>query len=370
MESFDFAANKKAIQQRMGASDSQWLDWRWQMRNRILDVNEMGRLLKMSEHEIAGARMAAEKFRWALTPYSLALIDIEDPDCPVKKQIVPSDYELIDEDGEADPLCEIDHSPVPDLIHVYPDRVALCITDVCQAYCRHCFRKRRTRERPPSDAFDQAVEYIYKNKQIRDVLITGGDPLMFSDDKLVGRLERIRAIKHVQIIRIGTRAPSLLPMRVTPDLVNKLKRLHPLYLNVQFNHPRELTDSAVSALTLLADAGVVLGNQSVLLKGVNDDKKIMKDLLHGLLAARVRPYYIFHPQLVEGTAHLRTSLETGLDIYDSLEGHTSGLAVPLYILDTPYGKVPLSRSRIISRDNDGFTVRSFGGDVWTEKNPR
>jgi len=257
---------------------------------------------------------------------------------------------------------------VHDLIHVYPDRVALCITDVCQAYCRHCFRKRRVHEKPPVDAFDQAVAYITEHTEIRDVLVTGGDPLMFGDDKLVERLKRIRAIEHVQVIRLGTRSPSLLPMRITDELVSGLREIHPLYINVQFNHPRELTSDAVASLTRLADAGIPLGNQSVLLKGVNDSLEVMRELLHRLLAARVRPYYIFHPQIVEGTEHLRVPLEVGLDIHDGLEGFTSGLAVPLYILDTPYGKVPLSRSRIIDRDDEGFTVRSFLGHTWKEPN--
>lgn len=370
MAEYDFDVAQSDIRRRMGASAQQWEDWHWQMRERILNVDQLAEFIPISPEEMDTVRQAVERFRFALTPYSLALIDLTNPDCPIRRQIVPSVEELSDSLGEADPLCEVDHSPVPDLIHVYPDRVALCITDVCQAYCRHCFRKRRTNERPPADAFERAVDYIREHKEIRDVLVTGGDPLMLSDDKLIQRLTRIRDLDHVEIIRVGTRAPCHLPMRVTERLVSGLKTLQPLYVNVQFNHPRELTSAAVAALKRLADAGIVLGNQSVLLKGVNDDTETMRSLIHRLLMARVKPYYIFHPQLVEGTEHLRVPIETGLDIHDELEGFTSGLAVPLYILDTPYGKVPLARSRILSRDEQGFTVRTFRGRSWTEKNPK
>lgn len=370
MSGFDFDANVRNIRQRMNASENEWNDWHWQMRNRISDPETLSRAFSLTETEIEEIKQAAKKFRWTVTPYSLSLIDPEDPDCPIRKQIIPSGAELHDELGEDDPLCELDHSPVPDLIHVYPDRVALCITDVCQAYCRHCFRKRRVKENPPADAFDRAIDYLKETKEIRDVLVTGGDPLMFSDDKLIDHMRRIREIEHVQIIRIGTRSPSLLPMRITPDLVKKLESLHPLYINVQFNHPRELTKDAVKALEMLVNAGIPLGNQSVLLRGINDNLDTMRELVHKLLAARVRPYYIFHPQLVEGTEHLRVPIEVGLDIHDGLEGFTSGLGVPLYILDTPYGKVPLTRSRIVSRESDGFTVRGFMGQLWKEMNPK
>jgi lysine 2,3-aminomutase len=368
--SYDVAAGAERIRAILGASESQWNDWHWQMRHRVLHAETLGKLIALTDEEKENIRKAGRQFRFAAIPYALSLIDPDDPDCPMRRQIVPSGLELFDRLGEPDPLCELDHSPVPDLIHVYPDRVALCITDVCQVYCRHCFRKRRTHEKPPVDAFDRAVEYLAQTKEIRDVLITGGDPLMFSDRKLVQRLTRIRQLPHVQIMRLGTRAPAYIPMRITPELVEQLKTLHPLYVNVQFNHPRELTPEAVQALGRLVDAGIPVGNQSVLLKGVNDSLDVMRELVHALLRARVRPYYIFHPQLVEGTEHLRVPLEVGLDIHDGLEGFTSGLAVPLYILDTPYGKVPLSRSRIVDRDDEGFTVRGFMGQLWKEKNPR
>lgn len=366
MTSFDYSARRSQVRRDFGVEEADWNDWRWQLRHRILTIPELARHLPLSPAEQAAATQASERFRFALTPYSLALIDPADPACPLRLQLVPSALELDDPEGTPDPLCELNHSPVPDLIHVYPDRVALCLTDVCQAYCRHCFRKRRTKERPPADAFVRAVDYIAAHPEIRDVLVTGGDPLMFSDRKLFARLAALRAIPHVEVLRLGTRAPSLLPMRITDELIAGLRQLHPLYINMQFNHPRELTPEVLAALARLADAGFPLGNQSVLLRGVNDSLPIMRELLHKLVRARVRPYYIFHPQLVEGTRHLRVPLEIGLDIHEGLEGFTSGLAVPLYILDTPYGKVPLTRSRLISRDAEGFTVRGFLGHEWRE----
>lgn len=370
MSDFDTTARAEAIRAAFGATPEEWADWRWQLRHRLLSPDDLGRFLPLGAEEKAGMRRAQERFRFAMVPYSLSLIDPANADDPLRRQLIPSAAELDDPLGSSDPLCELDHSPVPDLFHVYPDRVALCITTVCQVYCRHCFRKRRVHESPPADAFDRAVDYIAAHSEVRDVLVTGGDPLMFGDAKLGERLRRLRAIKHVEILRLGTRAPAMLPMRITDELLGVLKSVHPLFVNVQFNHPRELTPDACRALARLVEAGIPVGNQSVLLRGVNDSLPVMRALVHKLLANRVRPYYIFHPQLIEGTSHLRVPLEVGLDIHEGLEGFTSGLAVPLYILDTPYGKVPLSRSRLLSRDDEGFTVRGFLGHEWTEPNPR
>lgn len=368
--SLDILSNRRRIQERLGAGEADWQSWRWQMKNRVKTADALAALLPRNDEQLDAIGQAGESFRFAATPYYLSLIDPK-ADCdPIALQAIPQPEELHDPDGEPDPLCELDHSPVHDLIHVYPDRVALCITNVCQMYCRHCFRKRRVHESPPKDAFDKAIEYLEAHKEIRDVLVTGGDPLILEDSFLIERLRRIRAIEHVEIIRLGTRAPCTLPMRVNLSLVEKLKALHPIFVNVQFNHPRELTRDAIEALSLFVDNGFPIGNQSVLLKGINDDLPTMQALVHALLKARVRPYYIFHPQLIEGTAHLRVSLERGLAIHEGLEGFTSGLAVPLYILDTPYGKVPLTKSRIIERDEAGFSVRGFKGHIWREKNPK
>jgi len=370
MAAFDFSARLRAVRAWFNASDEDWADWRWHMRRRVTTIEDLSRFLPLNSQEADLIDKAGKRFRWAITPYALALIDPDDPACPIRAQLVPSGMELISEVGMPDPLNELEHSPVPDLIRVYPDRVALCITDICQVYCRHCFRKRRVHEAPPADAFERAVEYIAAHSELRDILVTGGDPLMFSDDALLEKLSRLRAIPHVQILRVGTRAPCMLPMRVTDELAKGLAALHPLYVNVQFNHPRELTEDAVAALARLIDRGIPLGNQSVLLKGVNDSLPVMKELVHKLLMARARPYYIFHPQLVEGTEHFIPPVEVGLEIHAGLEGWTSGLAVPLYILDTPFGKVPLAQSRLVSRDADGFTVRAFKGEVWKEPNPK
>ncbi len=313
---------------------------------------------------------AVRLFPMAVTPYALALIDPENARCPLRRQMIPSERELKDRLGMMDPLDETLHSPVPDCIHLYPDRVALCVSRNCAMYCRFCFRKRRTHENVPADAFEQALAYIEKTPRIRDVLVTGGDPLMLPDRVLLDRLARLHRIPHVQILRVGTRTPAMLPMRITPALVRGLKRLQPIYVNVQFNHPRELTAESKKALAMLADAGIPLGNQSVLLKGVNDTLAVMRRLVHELLENRVRPYYLFHPHLVEGTEHFRPPIEVGLKIMEGLEGYTSGLASPQYAIDTPHGKVPLTRQRIIRRTDSEVVVRTYDGHVWHEANPR
>ncbi len=365
-----FVPVPEKIRQQMGASESQWSDWRWQMQHRIETIPQLAEILSLSEEEQQGAQRAAEEFRWAITPYALTLIDVNDPNCPLRRQIVPSERECHDVLGEDDPLLEESHCPTPDMIHLYPDRVALCITSICQVYCRHCFRKRRTHQTPPANAFEQALGYLKEHTEIRDVLVTGGDPLMLSDKVLFDKLARLRELKHVQILRIGTRAPAMLPMRVTEELARGLADFHPLFVNVQFNHPRELTPEAIAALTRLADRGIPLGNQSVLLRGVNDSAEIMTELCHKLLMARVRPYYLFLPHLVKGTEHLRVPVEVGLEIIERMEGHTSGLAVPQFAADTPYGKVPLAPERLVRRDEESFTVRSFSNRLWVEKNPK
>jgi len=367
---FDCELRAEHLRQRFGASPEQWNDWRWQLSRRPDTPEALAELLPLSASELEGIRRAGERYRWGVTPYALSLIDPEDPSCPLKAQLLPCERELTDSLGEADPLRERDHSPVPDLIRVYPDRVALCLTSLCPVYCRHCFRKRRTLESVPADAFERALDYIARHPEIRDVLVTGGDPLMLPDEVLLTRLERLKAIPHVEMLRLGTRVPSMLPMRITEDLARALALFHPLFVNVQFNHPRELTVASRKALALLADHGIPLGNQSVLLRGINDRLDTHRELLHVLLKARVRPYYLFHPHLVEGTEHFRLPIEVGLDLVESLEGYTSGLAVPAYALDTPFGKVRLSRGRIIDRNDDSVTVRTFDGTPWTEPNPK
>ncbi len=348
-------------------ADAEWNDWRWQMSAGIRDIDKLTNCISVSAQEKEGMRRAGEAYRWSLTPYFLGLIDPFDPTCPIRLQVLPDERELFDPDGLEDPLLEEKHSPVEDMIHLYPNRVALCVSDSCAAYCRHCFRKRRTLRKPRPDSFDRALEYIKGHSEICDVLVTGGDPLMLSDEILHDRLSRLREIKHVKILRIGSRLPATLPMRITPELAGMLAEFHPLYLNTQFNHPREITAEAAGACDILSRAGIQLGNQSVLLKGVNDRRETLMELFQKLLLIRVKPYYIFHPHRQRGTRHFRLSIDRGLELMDSLRGYLPGMAIPTYAVDTPHGKVPILKDRIVSNDDNGTRLRTFDGEIWFEK---
>jgi len=356
-----------------GHGAAQWDDWRWQMTHRIATVEELGRYLRLGDAEREQIRAAGRHYRWSITPYYASLMDPDDPACPLRRQQVPAVQELDDEIGLPDPLYEQDNSPVDAVVHVYPDRVAFKVTNVCPTYCRYCFREYfvgNEDEHHTRRKIDEGLAYIAAHEAIRDVLVTGGDPFLFSDRRLDELLGRLRAIGHVEIIRFGTRTPCTLPQRITPELCRILARHHPIWLNTHFNHPRELTAEAARACGLLLAAGVPLGNQTVLLKGVNDDAQVMRALVHGLLRMRVRPYYIFHCQLLAGTAHLRTSIEKGLEVMQALRGHTTGFGVPNYVLDTPYGKVPLLPQYLLGRAGDEVLVRTWNGAVWREPNPR
>lgn len=354
------------------ARAEEWNDWRWQMRRRISTVEELGRYLRLSAAERAQIRAAGAHYRWSITPYYASLMDPDDPACPLRRQQVPSAQELRDDLGLPDPLAERDNSPVDAVVHVYPDRVALKITNVCPTYCRYCFREYfvgNREEHHTRSKLQEGIDYIARTPAIRDVLVTGGDPFLFSDERLDDLLGRLRAIDHVEIIRCGTRTPCTLPQRITPELCRILARCHPVWLNTHFNHPRELTPEAAQACDRLLRAGVPLGNQTVLLKGVNDSVEVMRELIHGLLRLRVRPYYIFQCQLLAGTAHLRTSIERGLEIMQGLRGHTTGFGVPSYVLDTPYGKVPLAPQYLLGRAGGEVVVRTWDGRLWREPNP-
>ena len=351
---------------------AQWKDWRWQMRERVSTVEQLGRYLRLSEAQRAQIRAAGAQYRWSITPYYASLMDPDDPACPLRLQQVPSVQELHDDLGLPDPLAELDNSPVDAVVHVYPDRVAFKITNVCPTYCRYCFREYfvgNHDEHHTRAKLQQGIDYIARTRAIRDVLVTGGDPFLFSDERLDDLLGRLRAIDHVEIIRFGTRTPCTLPQRITPELCRILARHHPLWLNTHFNHPRELTPEAARACDLLLGAGIPLGNQTVLLKGVNDDVGVMRALIHGLLRMRVRPYYVFQCQLLAGTAHLRTSIERGLEVMQGLRGHLTGFGVPTYVLDTPYGKVPLAPQYLLGRAGDEVVVRTWDGHLWREPNP-
>jgi lysine 2,3-aminomutase len=346
--------------------------WQEQIASGITTEERLSSLVTLSEREREGIRGAGAVYRWRITPYYAGLMDQADPKCPIRRQAIPSTEELSDDLGLEDPLGEAESSPAPNLIRLYPDRVAWCVSGSCPLYCRFCFRRRLVESDTgdfSSAAHEASLAYIRRTPEIRDVLVTGGDPFMLPDRQIEGILSRLRAIEHVQIIRIGTRAPVTLPQRITPELCEMLRGFHPLWINTHFNHPRELTPEAVQACGRLADAGIPMGNQSVLLKGINDEPATMKALVQGLVAARVRPYYLFQCHLVKGTAQFRTTVEAGRDIVSGLRGTTSGFAVPAFIVDTPYGKIPVNTETLVSRDHEAIYLKSWDGRVWREANP-
>lgn len=341
-----------------------WHDWQWQMANRINTVSRLSSCVRLSLREIKGIAEASRAFKWNITPYYASLMDRNDPDCPIRKQAMPDVRELDDCEGEMDPLEEVKESPTKGLIHRYPDRVAFCVAVECAMYCRHCVRKRIVggpHECMSWEDIENGIEYISRTPQIRDVLITGGDPLTYPDAFIDRLLSRIRAIEHVEIIRVGTRVICTMPQRITRELCEVIAKHHPVFINTQFNHPKELTAEAAAACDRLARAGVPLGNQSVLLKGVNDDPDVQLQLVRGLLKMRVRPYYLYQCEVLKGTAHFRTSLEDGLNVISHLQGWTSGLAVPRFVIDSPIGKIPLARDNIVQRDGDSVVLRNYEG---------
>ena len=352
-------------------SDSDWNDWRWQLKNRINNLDQLESVVPdLSDEEIQGAELANTKLSLGITPYFSNLIHREDPICPIRRQVVPRVEETVSSTWDmSDPCGEDEHSPVPGLVHRYPDRVLFLVTDRCAAYCRYC-----TRSRLVSNAsgygfqpdYQEQLDYIRKHPEVRDVLFSGGDPLLLSDSKLEGLLKALRDIPHVEFIRIGSRIPIFLPQRITSDLCEMLKQFHPLFMSVHANHPRELTTEVKEALGRLADAGIPLGNQSVLLRGVNDSVSVMKALIHKLLMCRVRPYYLYQCDLISGSAHLRTSVRKGLEIMRGLRGHTTGYAVPQYVIDAPGGggKVPINPEYILSHNNERVVIRNFEGRVF------
>lgn len=356
-----------------GVDPADWSDWSWQMRHRIRDAEGLRRWIDPTPEEESAIAALATRFRFVITPYYASLMNATDPDCPIRKQVVPRPAELLDAAGLADPLDEVAHSPVKNVVRVYPDRIAFCVNNECALYCRYCLRKRMVGDSDWSmqkRELETALDWIAATPAIRDVLLTGGDPLVFSDARLEWLLSRLRAIPHVELIRLGTRLPVTLPFRVTDGLCAMLERFHPIWLNTHFNHPRELTAEAAAACDRLLRAGIPVGNQSVLLRGVNDDFDTMKTLCETLVRMRVRPYYVYQAQLLEGTEHFRVPIEDGLELFKRLRGRTSGFAIPQYVLDTPHGKVPLDASFVKGRDGDDFVVEAWDGAIWREPNPR
>ena len=351
-------------------SDSDWNDWSWQLRNRIQNLEQLESRLPLTPEERAGTILAGKKLALGITPHFFSLIDRNDPYCPIRRQVVPRIEEANTAPDEMlDPCGEDSHMPVPGLVHRYPDRVLLLVTDRCASYCRYC-----TRSRVVSGAGEQeltvdlegAFSYLEKHPEVRDVLLSGGDPLLLSDAKLNSILTRLRRIPSVEFIRIGTRIPIFLPQRITPELVNMLKTHHPLWMSIHSNHPKEITREVSDSLGRLADAGIPLGNQSVLLKGVNDRVEILKELFHKLLLCRVRPYYLYQCDLITGSAHLRTTIREGQEIMEQLRGHTTGYAVPTYVVDGPGGggKIPVGPNYIVGMADDRVILKNYRGDVY------
>ncbi|HEY0793326.1 MAG TPA: KamA family radical SAM protein [Chthoniobacterales bacterium] len=347
-----------------------WNDWKWQLKNRVTKLSDLETKLELTREERAGVLLSGQKLSLAVTPHFFNLIEPHNPHCPIRRQVIPRLEEGTRSPEEmADPCGEDSHMPVPGLVHRYPDRVLFLVTDRCASYCRYCTRSRVVSgvgEQHLETDFAEAFRYLEQHPEIRDVLLSGGDALLFSDEKLRSVLRRLRSIEHIEFLRIGTRVPIFLPQRITDDLCRMLQEFHPLWMSVHVNHPRELTLEVKQALERLANHGVPLGNQSVLLKGVNDDLPTMKALVHKLLRCRVRPYYIYQCDLIHGSAHLRTSVAKGLEIIEGLRGHTTGYAVPQYVIDAPGGggKVPINPEYVLFHDQEKVVVRNYEGKVF------
>lgn len=373
-------AHQSDLLSRLGddVTEEQWRDWRWQLRHSIRDIGAVESLLEIefSLQQRAALERTLERFPLSVTPYYLSLIDVEQYETdPVFLQSFPSPRELeIHNSDMADPLAEDQDSPAPFVTHRYPDRVLFHVSNRCAMYCRHCTRKRKVGDAdfiPTRNELMAGIEYIRRTPAVRDVLISGGDPLMLSDERLDWLLGELRAIEHVEVLRLGTRMPVVLPYRITPELATMLRKHQPLWLNTHFNHPREITRAAQKALATLADAGIPLGNQSVLLAGVNDCPRIMKALVHQLVRHRVRPYYLYQCDLSEGLSHFRTPVGKGIEIMESLIGHTSGFAVPTYVVDAPGGggKIPVLPNYIVSWSTNKVVLRNYEGVITTYKEP-
>ncbi len=357
-------------------TEENWSDYKWQLKNRITNLNGLEKHLNLTSDERNGVILSGNKLALSITPHFFNLINSTDPNCPIRRQVIPRIEEITTNPEEmTDPCGEDSHMPVPGLVHRYPDRVLFLVTDRCASYCRYC-----TRSRVVSGAGDQefetnyeaAFEYLKNNTSVRDVLLSGGDPLLLSNSKLESILKRLRSIDHIEFIRIGTRIPIFLPQRITSELCSMLKKYHPLWMSVHSNHPREITTEVRKSLNRLADAGVPLGNQSVLLKGVNDDIPTMRTLVHKLLQCRTRPYYLYQCDLISGSAHLRTSASKGIEIIEGLRGHTTGYAIPQFVIDAPGGggKVPINPEYVIERDVSKLVIRNYEGKSFIYPEPK
>ncbi len=357
-------------------SDESWNDWKWHFRNRISSVDELIRHIPLSAKDQEQIRLVITKYPLSVTPYYFSLIDWDNPDDPVRIQAVPSFKEIgLAGMGMEDPLDEKGHSPVPGLVHRYPDRVLMVLTDICPMLCRHCTRKREWRHGGwvhNAEEIERMLDYIRKTPGVRDVVISGGDPLTLSTRRLEEVLAGLRQIKHVEMIRIGTRFPVVLPQRIDDELCSMLSKYGPIWVNTHFNHPHEITPEAAQACDKLLRAGIPVNNQSVLLRGVNDTVETQLKLCHDLLRIKVRPYYLFQCDEVQGTEHLRTPVETGIKIIEGMRGHTSGLAVPTFVIDLPQGggKVPVQPNYVVLQTSEELLIRNYQGRLFQYRNPR
>jgi len=353
-----------------------WSDWKWQLKNRITSAAELPGPIRSRIADEKIISEVTEVFPMAVTPYYASLINWNDENDPIRMQCIPDERELICGKGEMeDPLREEAYSPMPAIVHRYPDRVLFLVTLECSTYCRHCTRKRKVGDRNAAitdEDIRNGIEYIRRHDEVRDVLISGGDPFTLSDEKLDRILGAVRSIPHVEVIRIGTRTPVVLPQRITESLVNILKKYHPLWINTHFNHPREITPESERALARLADAGIPLGNQTVLLKGVNDSPEILMNLFHLLVKNRVRPYYLYHCDYSRGIQHFRTSVRKGIEILEQLIGYTSGFAIPLYVIDVAGGggKIPLLPNYCVAETENGMILKNFEGNIYRVEEDR
>jgi lysine 2,3-aminomutase len=356
-------------------SPQDWNSWTWQLRNRVTSLTQLEQHLVLSEEERAGVLLSGNKLALAITPHFFNLVHPTDPDCPIRRQVIPRIEETYDNPEEMlDPCGEDSHMPVPGLVHRYPDRVLFLVTDRCAAYCRYCTRSRVVSgagEQELHTEFESAYRYLEEHTEVRDVLLSGGDALLLSDGRLEAMLKRLRSIPHIEFLRIGSRVPIFLPQRITPELCEMLARYHPLWMSVHVNHPRELTTEVRDALERLANHGIPLGNQSVLLRGVNDEPAVYKSLVHKLLRCRVRPYYLYQCDLIKGSSHLRTSVSRGIEIIENLRGHTTGYAVPQFVIDAPGGggKTPVNPEYLIHRDDGVTLIRNYENKLFAYPEP-
>ncbi len=372
---YEYDKLKYKILKLFKADENDWNDWKWQLEHRIDRVNTLGRIINLTKKSRDVLNRLTEKYRWSISPYYLSLVDTKDRLDPIRLMGIPSVAEMFFESGKADPMGEESTNPAGAVTRRYPDRLIINVTNQCANYCRHCQRRRNIGQNDfhrSKKAIEESIEYVRSNREIRDVLLTGGDAFMLEDDSLEWIISSLREISHIEIIRLGTRALVTLPQRVTQDLCDMLKKYHPIYVNTHFNHPKEVTKDSKKAAEMLANSGISIGNQMVLLNGVNNNKYVVQCLNHELLKIRVRPYYIFHPKRVKGTGHFMCSVDEGLEIMEHLRGRTSGMAIPTYIINAPEGKgkTPLLPEYLISRGKDHILIRTWEGTVMECKNTK